>query len=199
MNYKYQEVSPLKRKKKQSIAHHQSMHRKFVVATRALSRSVLLRFYATPQSYSMKLANPKYKLFLPQSLQDLTQEIRRDVLLSCVVFPRTSSLREDPPVVTIDVSGTLDWNDIRKKVLTHQEIVAIRARDDLSMITDLLEEFSEELVLHKFDMIQIYKGGLDILRIVNTKSQDEDQFMSRLMITEEMSNASFTNGEKKEL
>ena len=40
------------------------------------------------------------------------------------------------------------------------------------MITDLLEELSKELVLHKFDMVQIYKGGLDILRIVNTESQD---------------------------
>ncbi len=58
----------------------------------------LVRFYATnftPRSYSMKLAHPKYKLFLspPQSLQDLTQEIRRDIVLSCVVFPRTASLR----------------------------------------------------------------------------------------------------------
>ncbi len=73
-------------------------------------------------------------------------------------------------MVTIDVPGTLDGNDIRKKVLTHQEIVAIR--EGLSMITDPLEEFSEELVLHKFDMIQIYIGGLDILRIVHTESQD---------------------------
>ncbi len=62
-----------------------------------------------------------------------------------------------------DVSGTLDWNDIRKKVLTHQEIVVISAREDLSI---------QQHVLHKFDMIQIYKDGLDILRIVNTESQD---------------------------
>ncbi len=128
------------------------MLRKFVIATRALNRSVplvtpLVRFYATnstPRSYSMKLAHTKYKLFLPLSLQDLTQEIRRNILLSCVVFPRIASLREYTPVVTIDVSGTLDWNDIRKKVLSHQEIVAISAREDYSMITDLLEEFSEE-------------------------------------------------------
>ncbi len=44
--------------------------------------------------------------------------------------------------------GQTDWKALRKLGLDHPRIIAIQAREDLSMLFDLLEEFSDGLVLH---------------------------------------------------
>jgi len=97
-------------------------------------------------------------------------EIRRDILCSGVVFPRTSSLREDKPLITIGYKSILDIEKILDQVRNEPEFIAVSAKNDLVLILEVLKEVKEELLLEKMDSIQIYRGGVDLLLIKNEMS-----------------------------
>lgn len=44
--------------------------------------------------------------------------------------------------------------------------LAVSIREDVLLVLDMLEEMKNELLLERMDMIQLYRGGLDVLRIV---------------------------------
>jgi hypothetical protein len=63
------------------------------------------------------------------------------------------------------INSELKWNELRTFVRSHHEAIALSAREDLLMILNVMELVATELMLDKFDQIQIYRGGLDVLRI----------------------------------
>lgn len=100
-------------------------------------------------------------------LMKLAGQARKEILASVVVFPRTSSLQSDTPLVLLE-QDQLDLEKVRALVITHHEIIAINAREDLDMVLEVLLELQDELCLNHYDCIQIYRGGLYLLRIINT-------------------------------
>ncbi len=104
-----------------------------------------------------------------QSLQTLFQEaskpLRRDAFASIVVFPRTSLLTEDKPRMVVKSDKKPDYDAILRQVQENPEMIALSAREDLAIILLMLKELHDELFLAQFDSIQIYRGGVDLLRI----------------------------------
>jgi hypothetical protein len=90
--------------------------------------------------------------------------VRRDVLCSSFIFPHTYSLSDDEPAISIDVD-TLDFDHILQQIKNEPEAIALCVCDDLSLILGVVKEVAEELCLDKFDSIQFYRGGLNVLRI----------------------------------
>ena len=107
---------------------------------------------------------------LSSLFKQVGNDTKRDVLCGCVVFPKTSSLKEDKPLQIYDWDGkdSLDFKAFIDKVNKDPEFVAVSARNDLILILDVLNEVKDELLLEKMDSIQIYRGGVDLLAIKNT-------------------------------
>ena len=57
------------------------------------------------------------------------------------------------------------------QVETNPELISLSARDDVKLVLENLAQVSSTLSLEQFDSIQIYRGGVDLLRIRN-KSRD---------------------------
>lgn len=106
-------------------------------------------------------------------IQKVPVKIRKDILASCVVFPKTASLSGDNPLVThvMEPTGLDNYEHLKKFVREHPEFISLSLRDDLLLTLQVLKEIHEELQLDKFDGIQIYRGGLDVLLIVNKGRQ----------------------------
>lgn len=101
--------------------------------------------------------------------KQIAAQIKKDILSSVVVFPRTSSLAEDKPRAVIDVEGNIDWDRVKQAVTSHPELIALSAVEDVCLTLDCLKELSGPLYLESFDGIQIHRGGIDLLLIKNTK------------------------------
>jgi hypothetical protein len=107
---------------------------------------------------------------LPTLFKQVTNDIKRDLLCSCIVFPKTSSLKEDKPLQVYDWDGKEKGLDIKgfiDRVNNDPEYVAVSARNDLVLVLEVLNDVKEELLLDKMDSIQIYRGGVDLLLIKN--------------------------------
>ena len=105
-----------------------------------------------------------------QSLRDLTREVsesdRNDLLRYSFVFPLTGSLKEDKAFMEYDTKGDLIWDSLKEFVGSHPEAIAISMREDLLVILGIMQEVADELNLEYIDQIRIYRGGLNIFRIV---------------------------------
>ena len=106
-----------------------------------------------------------------QNLKDLfsraSNRIRMDTLCSVVVFPRTASLADDTPESIMEVDGYIDYEKLQQNVQTDTNLISLGAREDVILILKVLSEVHDVLHLEQFDSIQIYRGGVDLLRIVN--------------------------------
>ncbi len=49
---------------------------------------------------------------------------------------------------------------------SNAELISVSARNDIFVTIDTLATLHEKLALYSFDSIQIYRGGIDLLRIV---------------------------------
>jgi len=108
---------------------------------------------------------------LTDVVQQVTDKIKIDTLSASFVFPKTSSLSDDTPIITMELQ-TLDFQAIKDFVTSHPEAIALSVRDDLILILQVMQQVKDELLLDKFDCIQIYRGGLDILRITITSNKN---------------------------
>lgn len=109
-------------------------------------------------------------LNFPSVVAKTTRQMRYDVLCSCIVFPKTENISGDKPIATVHLdNGRLEWDVIKTEVDKHSELIALGARNDLTHICNVLQEVEEVMHLDQFDNIQIYRSGLDLLRIANTK------------------------------
>jgi len=98
-----------------------------------------------------------------------TRQIRNDVMCSIVVFPKTSSLDPDNTVLWVtSCDGHVDYDNLIRDVETQPEMIAVGARDDLKLLFKVLKEVHETLALDQFDSINVYRGGVDLVRIKNT-------------------------------
>ena len=111
---------------------------------------------------------------LSQLCGKVSTEVRKNVLASCVVFRRTESIANSKHLVTytIDEGAELDFKQLKLRVSQDVEMIAISAREDVCLTLDVLAELAKELNLHLFDRILIYRSGILILCIINTKREN---------------------------
>ena len=93
---------------------------------------------------------------------------RIDTLCSMVVFPRTESLANDTPQSSMEVDGNIEYDKLQQNVHTNPTLISLGARDDVTLMLKVLSEVHDTLHLEQFDNIQICRGGVILLRIVNT-------------------------------
>ena len=94
--------------------------------------------------------------------------IRKQILKSLIVYPKTASIIEDKPLINkeVEVLSEDAFNRIIKEVQDDVNLQAIGVLQDLEYILRTMALIRQDMLLDKVDMIQIYKGGLDVLRIV---------------------------------
>ena len=69
-------------------------------------------------------------------------------------------------VYEIENGKELDYECVKNEVQINTEMIDLSARADVTMILNVLKELHSDLSLDQFDNIQIYRGGVDLLRIV---------------------------------
>ena len=101
------------------------------------------------------------------------KDLSRDVICSMIQFPRTSSLEKDKPAAEFifEANEVYDYSKVEQFIETNVNLISLDARDDLQMIIQSLKKVHDELHLDNFDCIQIFRCGIDLLRITN-KSRD---------------------------
>jgi len=110
---------------------------------------------------------------LSQLFRKVSTEVRQNVLASCVVFLRTESIANSKPFVTytIDAATESDFQQLKLKASEDVEFIAISAREDVYLTLDVLAELTNELNLHLYDRILIYRCGVNIL-CINMKREN---------------------------
>jgi hypothetical protein len=75
-------------------------------------------------------------------------------------------LTQNAPIFEIlqEESG-FDVDRITTQVPQHPECIALSVREDLELVLRVMSNITDEIHFLKFDKIQIYRGGLDILSI----------------------------------
>ena len=109
-------------------------------------------------------------------ISELTVVQVLDIAQACIVYPKTDSLGDDTPRVTLELCTEVTKPNQVKNFLgavaaveKNNELRALSAIDDLKMALEVLEKVREMLSIDTFDYIQFYRGGVDLLRIDCTK------------------------------
>ena len=112
----------------------------------------------------------RYKL---RELEELVGDEKSEVLATSVVFPRTSSLQDEKPILLLE-QDILNLVEALNSISKNPEIIALAAKSDLELVITVLTQISKELCLDQFDTIHICRSGIPLLRIVN-KSRHVDR------------------------
>lgn len=106
---------------------------------------------------------------LNELISKTTNQTRLDLLESCIAFPKTASLNGNIPLKTYEYNEVkVDYDQIVAFVeKDHQDLSSIPFKEDVVLILKLLQDVHDHSNLSVFDSIQIYHGGINILRIVN--------------------------------
>lgn len=103
------------------------------------------------------------------SLYNLIKEIGHDtarsIVESQIVYPRTIGLQNDKALYSGEFDETL--TDVITKIQNSIELKAVDAVKDAVSILKLVEEFKHSILLSNADLVVVYKGGFDILRLEN--------------------------------
>ncbi len=71
--------------------------------------------------------------------------------------------------MTYEVESVVDYPAIIAATEKNPEMIALSGREDVKMVLETLKELHDELHIHQFDSIQIYRGGVDLLRVILKK------------------------------
>jgi len=101
----------------------------------------------------------------------LGDDIALDICASCIVFPRTDNLSKDNPRIVYVVNPDADVNEVKgfadakARAASEPELVALNANQDVAMALELLGKLQKHFALDKFDYVQVYRGGVDLVRL----------------------------------
>lgn len=110
------------------------------------------------------MSNYSSTFSLSRMFGQATEAIRKDALISTIVFPKTSSLENDEPQEHLEVD-TLDYDYLEKYVEKCPELIALNAVSDITLVLQVLKEIHDIMHIDQFDCVQIYRGGVDLIRI----------------------------------
>lgn len=98
-------------------------------------------------------------------IKELGQVTARTIVESHVVYPKTSNLQADKALYsgTYEDSLTSSIREIQESI----ELKAVDAIKDAVSLLILMEEFKSSVMLTNADMVVVYKGGFDIIQLVN--------------------------------
>lgn len=100
-------------------------------------------------------------------IKKASNQTRKDILRDVIVFPKTEALEENKPVSIFFYDEKPNWESILVNVNYDEELVAINAVNDINILLGILKEIQDDLHLQQFDSIQIYRGGVNIVRVIN--------------------------------
>lgn len=109
-------------------------------------------------------------IFIMESIKNLVEKIglhaARTIVESQVTYPRTYILVDDKALITMEFEGSLAT--VITSVQNNIELRALDATNDVVSILRMMVDLKESILLANADMIIVYKGGLNILRLVNS-------------------------------
>ena len=102
-----------------------------------------------------------------ENYSKLDDNVAQNILKSLITYPRTESLEKDKPFVNlkIEVPSKEAYQNIIESLKMNVQLKAVDGREDIIYILGHLSFLREELLLDQCDYIQIYKGGMNLLRI----------------------------------
>jgi hypothetical protein len=133
----------------------------------------LRRAYATPPLSQMANIIDQYHV---------ASEAEKNIILAAVVYPKTSTSLKDNPRISFEHGIT--HKGLPEFLESNLTLRAYSATNDVQQTVELLKKYEAELLASKVDMIQIYKGGIDVLRIYNNQELAEKLKPRQLAVTE---------------
>lgn len=100
-------------------------------------------------------------------IKEIGHDSARSIVDSQIIYPRTSDLQYDQAMFTGEFEETL--TDVITKIQNSIELKAVDAVGDAISILKLMEECKNSILLSKADLVVVYKGGFDILKLENRK------------------------------
>lgn len=94
-------------------------------------------------------------------------DVRSTAMVSSFLFVQTATLGKNTPVWTYETSlKTNPYADIIAASQTNAKLIALHARAELKHMLQGLEMVHD--LVREFDTVQIFRGSVELLRIINT-------------------------------
>lgn len=99
-------------------------------------------------------------------------------ILQCMVYPTTKKLdTNDKPIVTAKYHcsgpGTCDFQEVLDKIRSHPELRAYGSQKVLDKIVGDIAQNTEDHLAAKLDGFQIYRCGIDLIRLQRVDDNGE--------------------------
>ena len=98
----------------------------------------------------------------------VSQHIRDAVVKSDIQYPRTQNLDKDIPEETFEIQSPEipNYEELRQHCQSSINLQALDGIEDIIYIVDTLSRVHNQMLLSRVDCVQIWKGGVDLLKIV---------------------------------
>lgn len=99
--------------------------------------------------------------------------MKRGILCSSIVFPRTESLIQDNPLVVLETNGAENQIIVPEQILakiTASTFSTVGIAEDVRLVVNLLSGLQSELQFQAFDMVDITRSGLVLVRLMNSSN-----------------------------
>lgn len=97
------------------------------------------------------------------------ENVKQDLLSASITFPRTDIMIQDTPIVSYhkntDTAIKIDYKDLNS-CIDSSLLFTSEIKDDLQWVIILLAELEDHLQFNKFDMIEIWRNGLCMVRVI---------------------------------
>ena len=99
-------------------------------------------------------------------VKNLGHHTARTIIESQIVYPRTASIQTDSAMFTGEFGNSL--LEAIKQIQNDIELKAVDAvKDDAVVVLSMMEEFKDSLLISKADFVVVYKGGFDVVKLIN--------------------------------
>ena len=115
------------------------------------------------------------------------KECEREVVRAAVVYPKTTSLSKDKP--RVEFFDGISSGELESFIESNQTFRAYDCNSEVLGIVKLLKKYNHNLLSDQVDLIQIYKGGIDVFRIYKSeetakKLESNDSSLDRSIYVE---------------
>lgn len=95
----------------------------------------------------------------------------KNIVVQSLQFPKTTSLLGDIPFAEYIrmEHGKIPWNDTISTIEKVKDNIPVAFFGDLLHVLEILILLEDEFALHRFDTIQVHRGGINIFRLVHPR------------------------------
>lgn len=107
--------------------------------------------------------------FVEKAYLNVSQSVRDDVVASSVVYPRTSNLEDKAEETFYLHAQSPNYTHLQNQCLSSVHLRPLNGIVDVRYILESFSRLHESMLFSRVDCIVIYKGGINLIKIVLTE------------------------------